>query len=103
MVQQFVSHPNDYLIWDHYDQINVPVFCLRGAESDLVLRDTLDAMLRRGPGVLGLTTVAEVAGCGHAPALNVPEQLNRVSAFIDAAHSQSVGLLSRTQPQSCRA
>ena len=103
MVQQFISHPNDYMIWDHYDQINVPVFCLRGAESDLVLRDTLDAMLRRGPGVLGLTTVAEVAGCGHAPALNVPEQLNRVSAFIDAAHSQSVGLLSRTQPQSCRA
>ena len=103
MVQQFISHPNDYLIWDHYDQINIPVLCLRGAESDLVLRETLDEMLHRGPGALGLTTVTEVAGCGHAPALNVPEQLNRVSAFIDAAHTQIVGLLSRTQPQSCRA
>ncbi len=84
MVQQFISHPNDYLIWDHYDQINIPVLCLRGAESDLVLRETLDEMLHRGPGALGLTRVTEVAGCGHAPALNVPEQLNMVSAFMDA-------------------
>jgi hypothetical protein len=27
----------------------------------------------------------EVAGCGHAPALNVPEQLDRISQFIGSA------------------
>ncbi|MDO8771719.1 MAG: alpha/beta hydrolase [Burkholderiaceae bacterium] len=83
MVQQFISYPDDYLIWHHYDAINVPVLCLRGAESDLVLRETTDAMLLRGPGTAGLTQVMEIEGCGHAPALNVPDQLNRVSAFIE--------------------
>ena len=84
MVQQFISHPDDYLIWPHYDAIHVPVLCLRGAESDLVLRDATAEMLRRGPGVKGLTQVVEVEGCGHAPALNVPDQLARVMAFIRA-------------------
>jgi hypothetical protein len=42
MVQQFTQHTNDYLIWEHYDQIDIPVLCLRGAESDLVLRETVD-------------------------------------------------------------
>jgi pimeloyl-ACP methyl ester carboxylesterase len=86
MVQQFISHPNDYLIWNHYDAIHVPVLCLRGAESDLVLPETTQEMLQRGPGALGLTQVAEIEACGHAPALNVPEQLALVSQFVDAAN-----------------
>lgn len=84
MVQQFISHPDDYQIWDHYDAIRVPVLCLRGAESDLVRRETTNEMLRRGPGALGLAQVVEIEGCGHAPALNVPDQLERVAAFMDA-------------------
>ena len=85
MVQQFISHPEDYRVWDHYDALKIPVLCLRGADSDLVLRETAEQMLGRGPGALGLTQVVEVSGCGHAPALNVPDQLDRVAAFIDAA------------------
>ncbi len=85
MVQQFIHHPNDYLIWDHYDALKIPVLCLRGAESDLVLRETTAEMLLRGPGVFGLLQVQEIEDCGHAPALNVPDQLNRVATFIDAA------------------
>ena len=86
MVQQFISHPDDYSIWDHYDQITIPVLCLRGAESDLVLPETIDRMRRRGPGQIGLLQVTEVTGCGHAPALNVPDQLDRVANFIRAAN-----------------
>lgn len=85
MVQQFISHPNDYLIWDHYDALDLPVLCLRGAESDLVLRETMAAMLQRGPGIRGLTQVVEIEGCGHAPALNVDSQLERVASFIQSA------------------
>ena len=81
MVQQLISHPDGYLIWDHYDAITVPVLCLRGAESDLVLRETTSEMMRRDPGALGLTQVLEIEGCGHAPALNVPEQLALVAGF----------------------
>jgi pimeloyl-ACP methyl ester carboxylesterase len=82
MVQQFIVHPNDYLIWDHYDALEIPVLCLRGAESDLVLPETTQEMRTRGPGLKGLARIVEIAGCGHAPALNVPEQLNLVSAFL---------------------
>ncbi len=83
MVRQFTDHPNDYEVWAHYEAIDVPVLCLRGAESDLVPRETTDEMMRRGPGLKGLMRVVEVEGCGHAPALNVPEQLDTVAAFID--------------------
>lgn len=87
MVEQFISHPNDYLIWDHYDAITAPVLCLRGMESDLLLPHTLQAMQTRGPGAAGRLQVMEVAGCGHAPALNVPEQLDRITRFIaDSAY-----------------
>lgn len=85
MVQQFINHPDDYSIWHHYDAIAIPVLCLRGADSDLVLRQTTEEMRHRGPGLTGLLQVVEIAGCGHAPALNVADQLDRVSAFIDAA------------------
>lgn len=85
MVQQFICHPDDYVTWPHYDVLAIPVLCLRGAESDLVLPETTAQMKSRGPGLLNLMQVVEIPGCGHAPALNVPAQLDMVSAFIDAA------------------
>jgi pimeloyl-ACP methyl ester carboxylesterase len=90
MVRQFIDHPNDYDLWEHYDRIRVPVLLLRGAESDLVLPDAAQEMLTRGPGRSGLVKVVEVQGCGHAPALNVPEQLGLVRAFIDAAEDAAM-------------
>jgi pimeloyl-ACP methyl ester carboxylesterase len=83
MVRQFTDHPRDYDLWEHYDAITIPVLCLRGAESDLVLRDATGEMMRRGPGLKGLARVVEIAGCGHAPALNVPDQLELVTSFIE--------------------
>lgn len=85
MVRQFSAHDNDYLIWPHYDAIEVPVLCLRGAESDLVLPGVVEEMKRRGPGAAGRLQVIEVPACGHAPALNVPEQLDPIEGFIRAA------------------
>ncbi len=85
MVQQFTHHTNDYLIWDHYDALDIPVLCLRGAQSDLVLPDTIAEMQRRGPALRAQLQVVEVPGCGHAPALNVAEQVDLVSDFIERA------------------
>jgi pimeloyl-ACP methyl ester carboxylesterase len=82
MVSQFTCHPDDYLIWPHYDALDVPVLCLRGEESDLVEAHTVDAMRSRGPGAQGLLRVVEVPGCGHAPALNVPAQLDVIGDFL---------------------
>ncbi|MET0311289.1 MAG: alpha/beta hydrolase [Burkholderiaceae bacterium] len=87
MVRQFTDQPDDYLIWEHYDALAIPVLCLRGAESDLVLRETTAEMMTRGPARLGLVRVVEVPGCGHAPALNVPDQLDLVASFIDMAEA----------------
>lgn len=78
MVGQFTHHPHDYDLWPTYDRIDVPVLCLRGADSDLLLADTAEAMRDRGPRALVVT----IAGCGHAPALNVPEQLELVQRFL---------------------
>jgi pimeloyl-ACP methyl ester carboxylesterase len=85
MALQFTAHPNDYLIWQHYDTITQPVLLLRGAESDLVLPETVAAMRRRGPGKRGKLKVIEVPGCGHAPALNVLQQWEWVADFIRTA------------------
>jgi len=78
MVQQFESHPDDYERWAEWDSLDIPVLCLRGEYSDLLLAETAEAMRRRGPRAV----VATIEGCGHAPALNVPDQLALVERFL---------------------
>ena len=78
MVRQFVNFPQDYELWPEYDAIDIPVLCLRGAASDLLLAETAQAMRERGP----RARVVEIAGCGHAPALNVPGQIGLVEEFL---------------------
>ena len=77
-------HEMHYLKRSHCPAIEVPVLLLRGAESDLVLQDTVPRMRERGPGARGLLQTIEVPGCGHAPALNVPQQLDWVTGFIES-------------------
>jgi len=81
MVQQFTQHPNDYLQWDAWDSLEIPVLCLRGESSDLLLPETADAMRQRGPRAVVVT----IPGCGHAPALNTPEQYALVERFFAGA------------------
>jgi pimeloyl-ACP methyl ester carboxylesterase len=78
MVRQFECHPDDYERWAEWDSLDIPVLCLRGEHSDLLLAETAEAMRQRGP----CAVVATIAGCGHAPALNVPEQWALVERFL---------------------
>jgi pimeloyl-ACP methyl ester carboxylesterase len=78
MVLQFIHHPRDYDQWEAYDRIDVPTLCLRGETSDLLLAETADEMRTRGPRAVVVT----IPGCGHAPALNVPDQLALVERFL---------------------
>jgi pimeloyl-ACP methyl ester carboxylesterase len=80
MVMQFTHHADDYLLWDAWDALDIPVLCLRGVDSDLLLRDTAEQMRQRGPRAL----VVEIPGCGHAPALNTPDQFALVERFLAA-------------------
>lgn len=80
MVRQFIAHPNDYDLWEAWDTLELPVLCLRGVDSDLLLRDTAEEMKRRGP----CAAVVEIPDCGHAPALNTPEHFAIVERFFAA-------------------
>ena len=81
MVMQFTHHTDDYLQWDDWDRLDIPVLCLRGESSDLLLPATAEQMRQRGP----CAVVVEIAGCGHAPALNTPQQWALVERFFGAA------------------
>lgn len=78
IARQFVAHPDDWRLWERYDAISAKTFLLRGEDSDLLSREMTEEMTRRGP----RTGVLECAGCGHAPALNVPVQTEAVAAFL---------------------
>lgn len=78
MVQQFIHHPRDYDQWDAWDSLDLPVLCLRGEHSDLLLPETAEAMRTRGPRAV----VATIPGCGHAPALNTEAQIALVERFL---------------------
>ena len=80
IVRQLFAHPRDYEQWEHWDRIAVPTLVLRGVESDLLLPDTAKAMSARGP----RAKIVEITGCGHAPALNAPDQIKIVRDFLTA-------------------
>ena len=78
MVRQFETRPDDYERWAEWDSLDIPVLCLRGQSSDLLLPDTAEQMRQRGPRAV----VVEIEGCGHAPALNTPAQWALVERFL---------------------
>ncbi len=82
MVQQFEHHPSDYVQWAAWDSLQLPVLCLRGESSDLLLPEVAEAMRTRGPRAV----VATIPGCGHAPALNTEAQIGLVERFFNGNH-----------------
>lgn len=65
-------------LWKAYDAIRCPTLLLRGAESDLLTRETAQAMTERGP----RARLHEFAGVGHAPTLVAREQVEVVREFL---------------------
>jgi pimeloyl-ACP methyl ester carboxylesterase len=73
-----VAAAGESMAWQTYDQIRCPTLLLRGAQSDLLRRETADQMSARGPRAL----VHEFAGVGHAPTLVQPDQVQVVRQFL---------------------
>ena len=65
-------------LWRSYDATTCPTLLLRGADSDLLTRDTAQEMTRRG----AKARLHEFANVGHAPMLVVPEQVSVVKEFL---------------------
>ncbi len=68
----------DLEMWPLYDAIRGPVLVVRGETSDLLRRETCDAMGARGP----KARVVEIPGVGHAPTLMHADQIAIVRAFL---------------------
>ena len=68
----------DIDLWPVYEQISCPTLVLRGAESDLLTRETWQAMGLRGP----RAKLAEIQGVGHAPMFMTEEQISIARDFL---------------------
>lgn len=68
----------DIDLWPLYLAISCPTLAIRGAESDLLTAATWAQMANCGP----QAKLAEIAGVGHAPMFQTPEQIDVVRDFL---------------------
>ena len=68
----------DIEMWPVWDAVKCPTLLIRGAASDLLSRETAEAMTRRGP----KAKLVELPGIGHAPTLMHEDQIAIVRAFL---------------------
>jgi pimeloyl-ACP methyl ester carboxylesterase len=77
----FQTQPiTDVNLWGYWDRIACPTLLMRGAESDLLLREDALAMTERGP----KPQLVEFPGIGHAPMLMAPDQIRVVQGFLSS-------------------
>ena len=62
----------------YFDAVVCPTLLLRGAQSDVLPRDTAVEMTRRGP----KPKLVEFEGVGHAPMLMADDQIQTVRSFL---------------------
>jgi pimeloyl-ACP methyl ester carboxylesterase len=65
-------------LWQLYDHIQARVLITRGAESDLLSRETALGMTQRGP----RANLVEFPGVGHAPTFVQQDQIEAVASFL---------------------
>ena len=70
--------PEDVEMWDIWELVKCPVLVLRGAESDLLLPETVARMKASGPGC----EAVDIPGCGHAPSLMPADQIAIVRDWL---------------------
>lgn len=68
----------DVELWPLYDAIACPTLVVRGETSDLLSRETVAAMMQRGP----RAKAVEIPGVGHAPMFMDSSQLRPIRDFL---------------------
>lgn len=68
----------DVDLWAVWEAITCPVLIIRGAESDILMHETAEEMLTRGPAA----ELVELPGIGHAPMLMDPAQIAVVRDWL---------------------
>lgn len=77
-MDEAAARAGEALLWQLYQGIEAQVLLLRGAVSDLLSRETAQAMTVRGPGA----RLVEFEHVGHAPTLVAPHQVAAVEQFL---------------------
>lgn len=70
--------PSDVEMWNIWEQVTCPVLVLRGANSDLLLPETVERMKATGPGC----EAVDIPDCGHAPSLIPADQIAIVRNWL---------------------
>ncbi len=68
----------DLEVWPVWDVVRCPTMVIRGAQSDLLSKETAEQMTRRGP----KAKLVELPGIGHAPTLMHDDQIGIVRNFL---------------------
>jgi pimeloyl-ACP methyl ester carboxylesterase len=71
-------------LWQLYDHITARTLITRGANSDLLSRETALAMAQRGP----KAQLIEFEGVGHAPTFVTDNQIEAVASFLLAQEDE---------------
>lgn len=79
-------------LWEQFEALqNMPLLILRGENSDILSRATVQEMHRRHPAVTDL----EIPGEGHAPLLRDAASQQGIAAFIRAHDTPAAGSVHR--------
>ena len=69
---------DEAMLWAAYDAIRCPTLLVRGANSDLLSRETAEAMTQRGP----KAKLVEIPNVGHAPTFLHDDQIAIAKDFL---------------------
>src|SRR5471032_2255219 len=72
------AEADEAMLWAAYDAVSCDTLLVRGAESDLLSRETAHSMTQRGP----KAKLVEIAGVGHAPTFIHDDQIAIVRDYL---------------------
>jgi pimeloyl-ACP methyl ester carboxylesterase len=75
----------DIDLWPAWEKVHCPTLILRGAESDILTRETAQRM-RDGK---SRVTLVEIPGAGHAPSLMEPDQIAPIVRWLNETPVES--------------
>lgn len=78
ITQQFSPTQGVISSWSDYARIDLPTHVIRGIQSDILTPEILTKMQQVGP----KPRATEIEGCGHAPTLSRPEDIQIVRELL---------------------